>query len=154
MEDCRPDIVISKDFTFEASHILPKHPGKCARLHGHSWDLTVSVIGKVDFETGFVCDYSILKSIVNTAIIENVDHTHLGAGYARTHQPHVDSIMRWEGFFGSEFYPSSENLVSAIANILQPIIKETTNARLYEVALKETCTSAARIRIRDVVRDF
>lgn len=28
---------LEKTFRFEASHQLPKHDGKCARLHGHSW---------------------------------------------------------------------------------------------------------------------
>jgi 6-pyruvoyltetrahydropterin/6-carboxytetrahydropterin synthase len=34
---------IRKHFRFEAAHALPYHPGKCARLHGHSYGLEVAV---------------------------------------------------------------------------------------------------------------
>lgn len=137
-------IVISKDFTFEASHILPKHPGKCSRLHGHSWGLTVSVIGPVDIETGFVCDYAELKRVVNESVIEKLDHTHLGQDFVDSRHSHVMGQCP----FGASFYPSSENLVVAIAQILEPLIPELKpNVRLFEITLKETCTSAARYRL-------
>ena len=35
--------IVEKDFTFEASHSLPDHDGKCARVHGHSYKVTVRV---------------------------------------------------------------------------------------------------------------
>lgn len=69
---------ISKEFTFEASHILPNHPGKCSNLHGHSWRLIVYVEGKTDKETGMVADYADLKAGVQP-IIDDLDHAHLGA---------------------------------------------------------------------------
>lgn len=131
------NVIISKDFTFEASHILPKHPGKCSSLHGHSWKLTISVEGPVNADTGFVVDYSKLKQLVNTEIIQFIDHTHLGYGAAQQQTP----------FFGINFYPSSENLVIAIGLMLQPLIKELgKNVRLYEASLNETCTSRATWR--------
>lgn len=136
-------MIISKDFTFEASHVLPKHPGKCSRLHGHSWGLTVAVEGEVDPETGFVCDYASLKYIVQLYIIDKLDHSHLGAGEA-IHEG-LDSAM--PPYFGWNFYPSSENLVIAIAKILSPLIQEINGVRLFEITLKETCTSAATYRV-------
>jgi 6-pyruvoyltetrahydropterin/6-carboxytetrahydropterin synthase len=36
---------IRKRFRFESSHVLPHHTGKCARLHGHSYRLEVTVRG-------------------------------------------------------------------------------------------------------------
>lgn len=136
------EVIISKNFTFEASHVLPKHSGKCSRLHGHSWGLTVNVAGPVNDDTGFVTDYGSLKSIVEAHIIIHLDHSHLGYGTA-THSS-LDRIAT--PYFGGFFYPSSENLVVAIARILTPLIAEIPNVRLYEVALKETCTSEARYR--------
>ena len=45
-----------KDFSFEAAHRLPNVPTghKCARLHGHSFQVRVSVDGPVGvrFSTG------------------------------------------------------------------------------------------------------
>lgn len=133
--------IISKSFTFEASHVLPKHTGKCARLHGHSWQLEVSIEGPISLETGFVADYSKLKALVDLEIIQRLDHKHLGYGLAQ----HSGSDTNLFPPLGLHFYPSSENLVVAIGKILQPLVKELgTDVQLYEVALNETCTSKAR----------
>ncbi|MGB1561182.1 MAG: 6-pyruvoyl trahydropterin synthase family protein, partial [Sinimarinibacterium flocculans] len=38
-----------KDFRFEAAHLLPKVPEghKCARLHGHSYQVRITIEGEV-----------------------------------------------------------------------------------------------------------
>jgi 6-pyruvoyltetrahydropterin/6-carboxytetrahydropterin synthase len=132
--------VVSKKFRFEASHVLPRHPGKCSRLHGHSWLLTVSVEGPINAETGFVVDYSDLSKLVEKAIIERLDHVHLGCGTTTTR----DGIGQEQCPLGIFFYPSSENLVVAIGKMLQPLVAELAQGvYLYEVALDETCTSRA-----------
>lgn len=142
-------VIIEKEFRFEASHVLPKHPGKCSRLHGHSWVLRVGVKGTIDPETGFVMDYSELKKCVDSNITDRLDHSHLGYGGSYT-RAQIDAnedyiaIDKYQIPFGYSFYPSSENLVVAIAKILQPLIPEIkSNVRLYSVALDETCTSRA-----------
>lgn len=136
-------VTIRKEFRFEASHVLPRHPGKCARLHGHSWRLTIAVAGEIDAESGFVCDFFDLKKVVDEHVISHLDHTHLGqhkGGYA----PEGEHPIWFKPYFGWDFYPSSENLVVAIARILQPFIKEIRNGvTLQEVRLSETCTSEA-----------
>ena len=45
---------IFKEFTFEAAHRLPNVPAghKCARLHGHSFRVRVTVDGPVDAQSG------------------------------------------------------------------------------------------------------
>jgi 6-pyruvoyltetrahydropterin/6-carboxytetrahydropterin synthase len=51
-----------KEFRFEAAHRLPKVPEghKCARLHGHSFKLELTIGGPVDEETGWFVDYEIV----------------------------------------------------------------------------------------------
>jgi 6-pyruvoyltetrahydropterin/6-carboxytetrahydropterin synthase len=39
--------VITKEFWFEAAHMLPYHDGKCARLHGHSYRCEVDINGDI-----------------------------------------------------------------------------------------------------------
>lgn len=135
-------MIISKTFRFEASHVLPKHQGKCARLHGHSWVLIVSIEGPIDPETGFVADYGKLKDLVDKLIIVKLDHTHLGYGMpveALFHEMHCP--------FGESFYPSSENLATVIGSTLQPYTRELgKNVRLHEIIIEETCTSRATWR--------
>ena len=36
---------ITKQFTFEAGHALYGYDGKCKNIHGHSYKLSVTVIG-------------------------------------------------------------------------------------------------------------
>lgn len=133
-------MIISKTFRFEASHVLPLHPGKCSRLHGHSWVLTIAVEGEVSANTGFVCDYADLGRVVEENVINKLDHTHLGQGMA------ISNKKAFCPYLGPDFYPSSENLSIAIGRILQPLIQEIptyaeTTVRLYEVTIEETCTS-------------
>lgn len=93
---------ISKEFKFESSHILPRQvgadgkPGKCSRLHGHSWRVVVEVEGDVQVDSCFILDYAELSRIVDP-IVERFDHRHLNAFVS---------------------YPSSENIAIHIAYLL------------------------------------
>ena len=50
--------------------------GKCnnPNWHGHNYTLDVSVDGEIDPRTGYVCDLSQLKAIVEREIVNIVDH--------------------------------------------------------------------------------
>ena len=50
--------------------------GKCSNpnYHGHNYDLTVSVTGEIDHETGFVMDLSVLRRLIKSEIEEAFDH--------------------------------------------------------------------------------
>lgn len=74
--------IITKQFRFEAAHQLPNHRGKCARLHGHSYRLEISMRGPIqpvrgESDDGMVLDLDDIKQIVQTTIIERVDHYNL-----------------------------------------------------------------------------
>lgn len=83
---------ISKMFEFEAAHHLPKHPGKCLSPHGHSYKLEVSIIGKINEETGMILDFSELKKIVNERIIDILDHTDLNIIFEN---PTAEKMGEW-----------------------------------------------------------
>jgi 6-pyruvoyltetrahydropterin/6-carboxytetrahydropterin synthase len=53
--------------------------GKCANenWHGHNFELYVTVKGKPNLETGFVFDVKQLSKIVNTHLIDKLDHKNL-----------------------------------------------------------------------------
>lgn len=74
--------MIGKTFRFEAAHQLPNHNGKCARPHGHSYQLTVYVRGPIksadgSSEEGMVMDFGDLGTIVREAVIDRLDHRDL-----------------------------------------------------------------------------
>src|SRR5438270_14002670 len=52
--------------------------GKCnnSNWHGHNYTLDVSVEGDTDQKTGYVCDLSALKKIVEREIVDVVDDKH------------------------------------------------------------------------------
>ena len=68
-----PFVTVGKRFSFEYAHILPWHPGKCARLHGHTGHLNVEVRGRLD-PNGVVMDFADLKACVKSAVVEPLDH--------------------------------------------------------------------------------
>jgi 6-pyruvoyltetrahydropterin/6-carboxytetrahydropterin synthase len=49
-----------KVFSFEAAHFLPRLPTthKCSRIHGHHFQVDVTVQGPVDPELGWFVDYA------------------------------------------------------------------------------------------------
>jgi 6-pyruvoyltetrahydropterin/6-carboxytetrahydropterin synthase len=74
---------LTKTFTFEASHHLPLHDGKCAHLHGHSYRLTVEVTGATLHttgpKTGMVVDYGDMSAAVTPLLTASLDHHDLNA---------------------------------------------------------------------------
>ena len=109
-------MLVSKEFRFEASHILPNHKGKCSRLHGHSWRVRVEVYGEIDDASGFVLDYAELKKIVQP-LIDLFDHRHLNC------------------FVN---YPSSENIACYLAHQLLDGLYYKSKATKMVVAVSET----------------
>ncbi|MEQ8358143.1 MAG: 6-carboxytetrahydropterin synthase [Cytophagales bacterium] len=98
--------------------------GPCANenWHGHNFDLTVSVIGSPDPDTGFVIDLKKLSGIINSEVIDKLDHKNLNLD--------VD--------FMKDKLASCENLVIEIWKILEPKIAQNSSAKLYRVLLYET----------------
>lgn len=73
-------IKTTRIFTFDSAHFLPNHAGKCAAMHGHTYKLEVTVTrdnGKLisgGSDEGMVMDFSDLKAIVTTEVIDKMDH--------------------------------------------------------------------------------
>ena len=69
---------IYKDFHFESAHRLPNVPEghKCARLHGHSFQLRIVVSGDAPEPSGWVMDFSDIKQVAKP-IIDQLDHYYL-----------------------------------------------------------------------------
>ncbi len=88
-------MLIRKQFKFEAAHVLPYHPGKCARLHGHSYRLDVSVDGPlqdVGPARGMIEDFDTLKTVVTETVIEPLDHRSLNE---IIDNPTAERIVLW-----------------------------------------------------------
>lgn len=117
---------LTKEFTFEASHVLPDHKGKCSRLHGHSWKARVVFQGdqlqESGSETGMLLDFNVVKLYMNPMVEHFLDHYHLN-----------DSLG---------IYPTSENVARWIYNKLMLVMPQPYASLLRAVEIAETCTSA------------
>jgi 6-pyruvoyltetrahydropterin/6-carboxytetrahydropterin synthase len=73
-----PQMELFTEFRFEAAHRLPHVPAEhmCARLHGHSYQVRLSVIGDVDPYTGWVIDFGTVSAIVEPIRLQ-LDHRFL-----------------------------------------------------------------------------
>lgn len=61
---------------FDAAHALVGYPGQCKNVHGHTWDVEVSVRG-IDLDgVGIVYDFKDLKEDLQY-ILEAYDHKYL-----------------------------------------------------------------------------
>jgi 6-pyruvoyltetrahydropterin/6-carboxytetrahydropterin synthase len=86
---------LTRDFTFEAAHTLPKVPAghKCARMHGHSFKVEVSVEGEVDPATGWLYDHARIGDAVKP-LIEQLDHAYLNE-IAGLENPTFENVAAW-----------------------------------------------------------
>ena len=74
---------ITKIFTFDSSHMLDGHDGKCQNLHGHTYSLEITVAGSLiesGAKAGMVMDFADLKSIVKQSVIYPFDHAFIYHG--------------------------------------------------------------------------
>jgi 6-pyruvoyltetrahydropterin/6-carboxytetrahydropterin synthase len=88
-------VQIRKSFTFEAAHVLPNHPGKCARLHGHSYRLDVALEGPLHPDgpaAGMIEDFEVISRVVKSAVIGELDHRSLNE---LIDNPTAENIVVW-----------------------------------------------------------
>lgn len=126
-------IYITRKASFNAAHKLSRTDwteehnlevyGKCANpnWHGHNYQLYVTVKGEVNPETGFLIDLKWLKEVINTSVVDKIDHRNLNLD--------VD-FMKGQ-------LASTENLAIAIWKELEHLINEG-GAQLHSIKIYET----------------
>jgi len=110
-----------KIFHIEAAHLLPKVPEnhKCRRLHGHSFEIKVTVSGTVDDNLGWVMDFAEISRL-SVPVMDQLDHYYL------------NEIPGLEN-------PTSENLAIWIWQRLKPALP-----CLASIEIAETCNSGCK----------
>lgn len=58
---------------FDAAHALRGYQGECSALHGHTWDVEVTVRGETLDDVGIVYDFKTLKDDLR-AVLADYDH--------------------------------------------------------------------------------
>ena len=69
-------VELTKEFTFEAAHRLPRVPvgHKCHRMHGHGFRVEIVVAGEIDAAMGWLVDYAEITALVDPIIRGELDH--------------------------------------------------------------------------------
>lgn len=100
--------------------------GACSNpnWHGHNYVLDVTVEGPIDPETGFVMDLKLLKSAMNSEVVDDVDHRNLNLEV-----PWLSGVL-----------PSTENFAVAIWDRLADALPD--HVRLHRIVLHETVNNA------------
>lgn len=139
-------IRITKQFNFETGHALYGYDGKCRNVHGHSYKLSVTVIGQPITDSnhvkyGMVIDFSDLKKIVKEEIVDQFDH----ATVFNKNTPHVELAKelseRDHDVILVDYQPTSENMVIDFAKKIKARLPK--NIQLYALKLQETESSFA-----------
>jgi 6-pyruvoyltetrahydropterin/6-carboxytetrahydropterin synthase len=136
-------ITLTKIFHFELAHAIHGYAGACKNLHGHSYELHVT-IGNLkknkDYlpAPGFIIDFKEIKKIVVTAIIEQFDHKVLLSKQFLEQQP---SFLTQENLVTWEVEPTAENMLLFIKKTLHK--KLPAGIKLVRLKLFETKDSYA-----------
>ena len=140
------NIRITKQFSFETGHALYGYDGKCKNVHGHSYKLSVTVIGKPivnrnDVKFGMVIDFTDLKKIVKEEIVDQFDH----ATVFNETTPHIELAnelkMRGHHVILVDYQPTSENMVIDFSQRIKNRLPE--GIALFSLKLQETDSSFA-----------
>ncbi len=138
-------IRITKEFKFEMAHALKGYDGLCRNIHGHSYELKVTVSGRpIDEENhpklGMVMDFGDLKKIVNEEIVSQFDHALVL--FEEMPIRLVDELKnQFERIIITDYNPTSEMMLIDFAARLQARLPE--NIILKHLMLRETVTSYA-----------
>jgi len=139
-------IRITKQFSFETGHALFGYDGKCKNVHGHSYKLSVTVIGtpitdRNNVKFGMVIDFTDLKKIVKEEIVDEFDHATV---FNKT-TPHLELATelknRGHHVILVDYQPTSENMVIDFSEKIKNRLPE--NIALHSLKLQETDSSFA-----------
>ncbi len=111
---------------FDAAHALLGYPGECRELHGHTWDVEVTVKGEELDEVGIVYDFKDLKNDLG-AVLEAYDHAYLND------VPPFDTLN-----------PTAENL----ARVIYESLSESTGKKISVESVAVWESPIARITYR------
>lgn len=139
-------IRITKEFKFETAHALMGYDGLCKHIHGHSYELLVTIIGEPiedvsNPKLGMVMDFGDLKKIVKEEVVEKMDHCLV----LNEKGPKADALRQSDEMFerviSVPYQPTSEMMLVDFAERIKPRLPQ--NIKLHHMLLRETVTSYA-----------
>ncbi len=140
-----PVIRITKEFKFEMAHALKNYDGLCRNIHGHSYELKVTIAGtpvmdEKNPKNGMVMDFGDLKKIVRETIVDVFDHALvLNNKYPEGLSAELKGAFKKVIFL--DYQPTSELMIVDFAERIKA--KLPGQVSLKYLLLRETVTSYA-----------
>ena len=139
-------IRLTKEFSFESAHALDGYDGLCREIHGHSYRLFVTIKGEPSCDDdnpklGMVMDFGDLKRIVNSEIVDRLDHSFVLRDSVQNTMLSRVLSAKFEKIVLVDYQPTCENMLADFAERLQGALP--ANVQLYSLRLHETATSYA-----------
>jgi 6-pyruvoyltetrahydropterin/6-carboxytetrahydropterin synthase len=128
---------LTKIFHFEMAHAIYGYRGACSSIHGHSYELHVTVASTTETDDpipgcGILMDFKALKAIVKTCVIEPLDHKLLLSGNFLSKTP---TLVSHQNLVTWPVEPTAENILLFIKKALHdklPAGVILSNLKLYE----------------------
>lgn len=117
---------ITAERSFSASHQLRLYDNSLEPLHGHNWQVRVTVSAPALDAIGVVMDFHALEALLNTIV-----------------DPFHNSHLNDQPAFKNDLNPSAENVAVHVANSL----KVPAHVRLTKVEVWETPQNCAIYRL-------
>ena len=139
-------IRLTKSFTFEMAHALPGHDGPCKHIHGHTYELFVTIMGTPIEDPsspkfGMIMDFKDIKSLVRETVTDEFDHALVMRRDTAEMLKDSSGNVLFHRLILTDYQPTTENLVSEFARRLQQKLPQHVN--LHSLRLRETMTSYA-----------
>lgn len=140
---------VTREFSFEAAHMLSGYAGQCKNLHGHSYKLQVTVEGSPSHRQGesdaeMVIDFTDLKAVVQKEVIDCVDHAIIFSNYS-CRKDAEEELYRWATKYGMKFVELGGRCTAeTIATWIRDILIRKMGCYVY-VRLWETEKSFAEV---------
>lgn len=136
-------ISITKIFRFEAAHAINEYPGSCQHIHGHSYELQVTVQARQASEDfipglGIIIDFKDLKIRVQEAVIKVLDHKLM---LSKAYLAKTKNTFSSDELVVFDFEPTAENLLIFSRNQIYSCLPE--HVQLKSLKLYETRDSFA-----------
>lgn len=131
---------LTKKFSFDMAHALYGYDGPCKNIHGHTYHLSVTLLGSLmngtnHPKTGMVLDFTDFKAVVKKQILDVYDH----ALVLNKETPHarIEGLdSNFEKIVYSSFQPTCENLVLDMLARLKPAFPPSLI--IHSLRLEET----------------
>ncbi len=135
---------ITTRLEFDAGHRIPSHKSQCKNLHGHRYAIEITLSGDIitlenTSENGMVMDFSDVKAIAKSAVVNVWDHAFLVYQHDIEILDFLNSLPNHKTVVFPTV-PTAENMAAEAFKILKSQYQDTygNHLKLEKVRLYET----------------